>query len=450
MATKRKKLVFVSVAAWCCALSAAEVQVSGTCTPSKGQMLFQHGVSSKAYDETVAGDDSDSVSENKGNVMHSTLGLTSCVDGQTPRRSRELPAEISHKGNPYNETQSCQYNVEWEKSEDLLALMVGNDDDPEQFMFKVCWAVGSDPEYRTFPWMHANTADWKWHLMHGGAVMLSPMQLNPLWMKGYVNIMLDALDYFARMGEVFNRKILPRFMLYGWSKGATANWVLGRWRPDIIQAVVSVSGLKQTRSYTKVGVRKSKIEGSSPYFFVSSEKDTFTPQAHKDARRQFNKLTQSGIDAADFMAKKDFECGHHPDNCLPLCDYNASYATPFRDFVRTAFSWRGCPHWTTKDDCNTYLCKWDSELQRCDMLHPTEINPSCERFCNRTQVDTCAGTPMCESSYRTLSMEEASANGMHVACRLDGERCVDSADVFQCFFQDQCQSEQPAIQGQEQ
>lgn len=376
---------------------------------------------------------------------------------RTPRPSclnssqqAELPPILDQNFQPQESVYTCKYGVSWEHSDYLLSLMQGHDADPADYKFRVCWDLNSSAEERHFPWVQSAGGDWKYNLSLSGSIILNPMDQVSTWKYGFPNVMMDALDYYARMGEVVERKIIPRFMLFGWSKGATFLWPLGRWRQDLIQGAILLHGCSSTNSWWTTNFPvKSKSVGVVPHLFASSKKDYYVKCTAKDTRRQYK--AQSKNQYHTYYLESP--CGHHPERCWPKCNYSQTYVDPFWSFVRATYQMRQpCTYENSKHNCESLLCHWDDEFQVCDERHPARLVPSCERFCGRTQVASCGGNHTgagthtsysnhslsCGSTYVAHAREVVGANGMLSACRLIDGLCTQSPLSFQCFFQDQC------------
>lgn len=349
------------------------------------------------------------------------------------------PVMLDQKSNPDGIVMDCAFEVQWEMSDFLKDLLNKHKVDPKNFRFRVCWSVNTSSESRSFPWIHSTTSDWRYWLAERGSVMLNQMDLMDYWLQGYQQVTPDAMDYWARMGEIVGRKIIPKFMLYGWSKGAICNWPLGRWRSDIVQGVVSVSGCNSKKAYDGTYDKKAKSDGVVPYLFFSSWKDGFLDCSPGDTMTQYHR--QLGVQPLTFHTETP--CGHHPDRCWPACDYNHTYVQPFWNFVDIAYAYQSCVAVTDQKTCEDYLCTWDADLGLCGEAHPTRFTPSCATFCDLQVVDMCSGLleDACATSYRILPAEEAQANGMHSRCKFVEGDCVQAEAQFQCFFQDQCGQE---------
>ena len=70
--------------------------------------------------------------------------------------------------------------------------------------------------------MDLSAKQWvfKYLLNAQGSIILNPENFAEIWFNGFANVISDALDYYASMGEVSGRKIIPRFMLFGFLKGS--------------------------------------------------------------------------------------------------------------------------------------------------------------------------------------------------------------------------------------
>lgn len=361
----------------------------------------------------------------------------SCWDPEGSQTS--IPWEISNHGNHYGIALECTYSVSWEMSPTVLQLIQANGADPNEFTFKVCWADKIDKNFRWWPWLHTNSADWRFDLAGLGSTLITPQNLAAVWRKGYMNLMPDALDYFARMGQVLDRKIIPKFLVYGWSKGATYNWHIGRWRPDLIQASVLVNGCNGKNYWGKPsGNKKAIADGLAPHLFFSSPMDTFLKCSHDATKKQ----VQSNRKHSQYIYHEEIPCGHHPTKCASHCPrpLEEIFNHPFWDFVHFSYSHANCEQWNTETECGDALCQWDSELSYCGEKHATSMNPSCEKFCSLEEVPSCGDVDLsnCTSSYAVLPIDQADADGMHSKCEVSGGQCVQAAQQFQCFFQDQC------------
>jgi len=336
----------------------------------------------------------------------------------------------------------CKEHVKWVMTDYLIDLLARNKKDPADFHFKVCMDQDGDRDKRAFPWMHSTTSDWQYDLLSQGSVVLHPEDLVDVWMGGFQQSMPDALEYFARMGEVAGQKIIPKFMLYGWSKGAMAIWPLGRWRSDIVQAVVVVHGCDYPKMYDKTHYKKANGDMMSPYLFFSSKRDGYLTCTENDSLSRYQK--QKKYQPLTYHAETP--CGHHPERCWPLCDYNKTYVTPFWDFVNVSYTYQACIHVKDQQQCEADLCMWDADLGVCAEAHPTRFTPTCAKFCSLELVDSCSGLveEACAKSYRLVPEEEAQAKGMHSQCQFAGGTCTSSASSAQCFFQDQCEVEAAA------
>lgn len=364
------------------------------------------------------------------------LGADECCLDPSINPRPPIPAWEDQNANPHNVSFYCQFGVTWEKSEYLLGILAKSNADPNNFQFKVCWDLDKNGEKRAFPWLQSTSYDWQWDLSWMGSVVIKPMKLTTYWLDGYAQVIPDALDYYARMGEIAGRKIIPKFMVYGWSKGAIANWPLGRWRSDIVQAVVSVHGCSGEKTYDDSHDVKAKSEGVSPYLFFSSTNDPILHCSSKDSSRQAKNQKKN----QPLTFSYDTPCGHHPESCWPLCDYNHIYVTPFWSFVQLAYQYQSCVQWTDKATCESVLCVWDTDLSICAESHPTRFTPSCKKFCGLDMVSSCSGLQeeLCGQSYLLVPEEESQAKGMHSRCEFVDGQCASSTAQTQCFFQDEC------------
>jgi len=359
----------------------------------------------------------------------------SCLDSS---QQAEIPPELDQNYMAPESQYDCTYNVGWERSDYMVALMDKHDADAADYVFKVCWDAGADPGERHFPWVQSATGDFRYMLAMSGSITLTPMDQVNTWAYGIQNVMPDALDYYARMGEVANRKIIPKFMMFGWSKGATYFWPLGRWRQDLVQASILLHGCDtKTSAWTTDLPKKSVSKGVVPHLFGSSKLDTFSGCTYSSTTKQYKNQLKNQKET--FYLESP--CGHHPENCWPVCAYNDTYLNPFWDFVELAYSLRQpCTETTDQKSCEEQLCIWDEPAGFCDEVHPTRLSPSCERFCPKTEVASCGDLDeaTCGTSYRLLSIDEANADGMFSACEMVEGICTQSSSSYQCFFQDQC------------
>jgi len=333
---------------------------------------------------------------------------------------------------------TCKYDVSWEHSEWMLATFDEYGADKEDYKFKVCWESHADPEKRTFPWLQSAGGDWRYNFTRTGAVVLNPQDQVNTWANGFQNVMPDALEYYCRMGEIVGRKIIPRFMLFGWSKGGTYLWPLGRWRQDLVQASMLIHGCNSKYSlWTDSFPSKSKSYGVGPTLFISSKLDTYSKCTYADTQKQYKNQKKENPRTYYFESP----CGHHPENCWPVCDYYQTYVAPFWDFVQEVLPLRQtCTEATDQKSCGEMLGLWDEAEGFCEEKFPAVLSRSCEKFCPKSEVGSCASLDeaTCGTSYKLLSTEEANANGMFSACEFVGGACVESPSSYQCFFQDQC------------
>jgi len=427
----------------------ADVEAPG-CRARKGDVYLQARVHELPPSSTS--DDADvpatgrpavvselAVSEAKRGETHRVHGRKlqgpSCVDGTS---EAPIPPELDQNANTFGTDYACRTGVSWEHSDYMLELMAEYGSSPDIYLFKVCWDRRASAEVRKFPWVQSAGADWRYKIAAEGSVVISMLDQVETWANGFQNVIQDALEYFARRGEVNNRKIIPRFMLMGWSKGGTYLWPLCRWRQDLAQASILMHGCDSKYSlWTSDLPKKSEYDGVVPTLFISSALDTYSKCTYADSKKQYkNQKKQS-----DRQYYAESPCGHHPENCWPVCDYNATYHTPFWNFVDEALSLRQ-PCLEDKDEqtCLSHLCLWDSEEGFCEETYPSTMSKFCERFCPKAEVATCEGLDesQCTVSYRALSLEEADGNGFLAACEYSGGACVQASSSYQCFFQDQC------------
>jgi len=360
----------------------------------------------------------------------------SCVDKTTWER---FPPEIDQNYQPPDSQRSCVWEQKWEYSDEILALMAENGADPDTYYFKVCWDNRFSAEERHWPWLQNNGGDFKYQLNAQGSVILNPENFVDIWSNGFANVISDALDYYARMGEVSGRKIIPKFMLFGFSKGATYSWKLPRWRQDLIHAAIFLHGCNDKGVFDwNDPETKSKAYGAAPTMFYSSTLDTFSKCTYKDTSKQVKSNQKRGTPRQYY---EESTCEHHPEHCFPLCDYKAEYIDRFWEFVQEVLPLKPqCAEMTTEAKCNELLGIWDSEDEVCDEKHPTTLNRACEKFCTKSVVDACEDLNVsnCDASYVLHSRESAQANGMLSRCEVSNNFCVTSQVKYQCFFQDQC------------
>jgi len=350
----------------------------------------------------------------------------------------DLPPDLDQNYYPPGYAYLCQYHVGWEHSDWMLETFVTYGADKDDYLFKVCWERFMDPEVRQFPWIMSAGGDWRYNLSSTGSIIMSPEDQVNTWANGFQNVMPDAMDYFARMGEVVGIKIIPRFMLFGWSKGATYLWPLGRWRQDLVHASLLLHGCNVNgRKWTDDMPFKSKSNGVGPTLFISSKLDTFAKCTYKDTKKQYK--NQKKHQKKTYYIESP--CGHHPESCWPVCDYLDVYVAPYWDFVREVLPLRQtCTEAKDKKTCDERLGIWDETEGFCGEKYPSRLSRFCERFCPKSEVDSCEALDeaTCGMSYKLLSKEQANANGMFSACELVDGACVESSSSYQCFFQDQC------------
>jgi len=197
----------------------------------------------------------------------------SCLDASA--EMIPIPPDLNQNYKNPEVDYQCKFDVSWEHSDWMLATFEEYGADKETYKFKICWDSHADPEVRKFPWLQSAGSDWNSNLSKSGSVIFVPQDQINTWADGFQNVMPDALDYFCRMGEVLGRKFIPRFMLFGWSKGGTYLWNFGRWRQDLIQASILVHGCNSKYSrWTDDFPTKSKAYGVGPTLFISSKLDT--------------------------------------------------------------------------------------------------------------------------------------------------------------------------------
>jgi len=404
----------------------------GTCThiespaPRRGQGLLQTRF------QALKPDGMDDVSD-AALLEHTAKRGRSCLDSSVP--DKPFP-EDGHKGNPYGANMVCRINVGWLKSEFMQNLFDKYNKDGDTYTLKMCWDKEFDPEKRWFPWFYTNTGDFKRQLVYAGSTIICPMDLMGVWMDGFHQVVPEALDSFARMGEIDERKIIPKFMLYGWSKGAMGTWKIGIQRSDIVQGSALLHGCVSPKKWDDTYAKRTDKMSTCPHLMISSPNDGFVDCTWKDTEKHYKK--HKGYQGVTLATTP---CGHHPDSCFPACDLNLSFIDPFWAFVKTAYEDSTlCNQWTSIGDCQLNLCLWDSEFGACTDAHPVKMTPSCERFCEKQLVDSCGdqAEPQCSGSYVILPVEVANAKGIHSKCEWTAGQCVPSGDAFQCFFQDQC------------
>lgn len=361
---------------------------------------------------------------------------TSCMNDKVARA--DLPPELDQNYKPPECDFTCVFDVSWDHSEWMLATFEEFGADPDDYKFKVCWEFDVSPEERQFPWVFLAGSDWRFNLSLSGSVILHPSNAVDTWAHGFQNVMPDALEHFARMGEVAGRKIMPRFMLFGWSKGGGWIWPLASWRPDLVQgSVVLHACAAKSHLWTRNFSKKAVAQGVAPQMLGTSKEDKVWPCTYKDTtRRHKNASTYQWLTV--FVKSP---CGHHPDQCWPLCNYASLYVRPFWKFVERAQSRRqGCRSMNNQKQCEELLCLWDTSRGYCEETYPTRLSRSCRLFCRRSQVASCDGLKWatCRKSYKVLSAKEANANGHLSACEHVNGTCVQSPVSSQCFFQDQC------------
>jgi len=421
----------------------AQGQVKEQCErercPSTGEMYLSH--KTLAVSTATVHDDHSEPVESDTEIPYEQWRKTpkpSCVDKKTHER---IPPEIDQNYQPPDSQWSCLWEQKWEYSDEILALMAEHDADPDTYYFKVCWDNRISAEERHWPWLQNRGGDFKYHLAAQGSIILNPEHFQEIWSNGFANVVLDALDYYARMGEVSGRKIIPRFMLLGFSKGATYSWRLPRWRPDVIQAAIMLHGCNNGYNYQwENPITKAKAYGAVPTLFYSSQKDTYAKCSYKETKDQVKANTDRGTPRQYYV---ESVCEHHPEHCFPLCDYGPYYIDRFWEFVEEVLPLKPlCTEQTSEQACHEILGIWDSEDQVCDEKHPTTLTRACEKFCARSVVDACEDLDIstCTSSYVSRSREEAHANGMLSRCEVSEGFCVASKVTYQCFFQDQCPS----------
>jgi len=432
----------VGVAAWIFAsFVVAHGQVHEQCerehSPSKGEIYLNSKISSASTVEAHV-NHSEPV-ESESDVPYESWRLTnkpSCVDRTTHER---IPPEIDQNYQPPDSQYTCLWQQRWEISAEVLALMLENDAVPEAYYFKVCWDDRISAEERHWPWLQNQGGDFKFELTAQGSVILNPERFTEIWNNGFANVILDALDYYARMGEVSGRKIIPRFMLLGFSKGATYSWRLPRWRQDLIQAAVFLHGCNDGRRYDWETPRtKSKAYGAAPTLFYSSAKDSFSKCTYGDTTYQRRANSNRGTPKQYY---EESPCDHHPEHCFPLCDYGPLYIDRFWAFMDEVLPLKPrCTEMTTEETCNELLGIWDDEDEVCDEKHPTTLTRACEKFCTKSIVDACEDMDVsnCNSSYVSNPHEQVNAKGILSSCVVSEDTCVESHVKYQCFFQDQC------------
>jgi len=365
----------------------------------------------------------------------------SCLDES---QQAPIPCDVDQNCDLWDTDYQCQWNVQWEMSDYILDLMDKHGAPPSLYQFKVCWDANSvDAEVRRFPWLQSAGTDWRYGVVVEGSIILTMMDQVDTWAKnGLQNVLPDALEDFARKGEVAGWKIVPRFMLFGWSKGATYFLPIGTWRPDLVQAAILLHGCRSSATAwdTNNMPQHAKENGVVPFMFYSSPLDPTAGCTWKDTTKAFDK--QLKHQKKTYLVES--HCGHHPENCWPACDYKKLYLDTFWKFVAEAYSVRQpCVGDKKQSQCNDKLCVWDDENEDkpyCDERYPSRMSKSCQRFCKKTEVAFCASMDQsdCGGSYRVLPTEETGANGMFSACKFVDGQCVDSASSFQCFFQGQC------------
>jgi len=376
----------------------------------------------------------------------------SCLD---ETQQAEIPCDLDQNCDLWGTDFKCRYNVQWDMSDYILDLMDQHGASPSLYKFKLCADYNSaHPEVRRFPWLQSAGTDWRHGVSVEGSIILTMMDQVETWAKnGLQNVLPDALEDFARKGDVDGMKIVPRFMLFGWSKGSTYFLPIGRWRPDLIQAEILLNGCN-SRKYAWDSTnmpQQAKNAAVVPFLFYSSKLDHYAGCTWKDTTTEFEKQLKN--------QKKTYlveaPCGHHPENCWPVCDYKKLYQDTFWEFVAEAYSVRQpCLGEKKKSKCNDHLCVWDEDDENkmfCEERFPSRLSKSCKKFCTHAEVASCAGMDQteCGGSYRVLPTEEAGANGMFSACKFVDGQCVDSASSFQCFFQEQCEggAQQPGRTG---
>jgi len=371
-------------------------------------------------------------------------------------RQAGIPCDIDQNCDLFGTDIECRYNVQWEMSAYILDLMDKHGASEELYHFKVCWDNNSaDAEVRRFPWVQSTMTDWRYGIAVEGSILLNMKDQVDTWAaNGLQSVLPDALEDFARKGEVVGMKIVPRFMLFGWSKGAAYFMPLGRWRPDLVQAVIVMHGCR-TDKYTwdKDPPKQSHNNGVVPYLFYSSPLDKASGCTWKDSQKEFERQLKN--QKKTYLVESG--CGHHPENCWPVCDLKTLYQDNFWEFVGKAYSVRQpCVGEKKKSKCLEKLCVWDDsddnkDKHVCEERYPSRLSRSCQRFCGKAEVASCAGLGKsdCRGSYRVLPAEETGANGMFSACKFADGQCADSALSFQCLFQDQCEGgpQQPGRTG---
>jgi len=405
--------------------------------PSKGDM-YLNSKTSIVSTEVANGNLSQPV-ESVSEVPYESWRLTpkpSCVDKKTHER---VPPEIDQNYQPPDVQYSCLWQQKWAISDEVLALMQTNKADPDSFYFKVCWDDRINAEERHWPWVQNQGGDFRYALAAQGSVILNPERAQEIWSDGFSNIMLDALDYYARMGEVSGRKIIPRFMMLAFSKGATYSWRLPRWRPDLIQGAIMLHGCNNKRVHDWGDPQtKSAPYGGAPTLFYSSKLDTYSKCTFETTTSQVSANKQRGIPRQYY---EESPCQHHPEQCFPLCDYGALYIDRFWEFLEEVLPLKPrLTEMTTEESCTELLGIWDGEDQACDETHPSTLTRACKKFCTKSMVDACEDLDVsnCNSSYVSHLRESVQANGMLSRCEVSNNFCVASQVKYQCFFQDQC------------
>lgn len=376
-----------------------------------------------------------------------------------------IPFDISAQANHYGVTIKHQYNVRWPMSPEIDQMIRDDGADPLDFYFRVSWAENIDKNFRWWPWLHTNSKDFFNDLAALGSVLVRPTNLATTWRKGFMNVIPDALGYFARMGQVIDRKIIPKFLVFGWSKGATYSWPIGRWRPDLIQGSVLVHGCNSQNTYrghTPSESEKADRAGLAPHLFFSSPDDEILHCSHKDTKKQVDSNLKVYNGQVDYQRHEISPCSHHPTKCASHCPRPLEdlFFNPFWEFTNLTYHFTNCEHWTTETECTSAWCKWDAELSFCGEMHPTYMNPSCATFCDLQEVASCTDISVpwgeidanatlesdtivaleenCTSSYVVLPIDQANADGMHAKCEVVDGLCVEAVLRFQCFFQDRC------------
>jgi len=399
----------------------------GVCTEARrGQGMLQTKVNSLKQDEM------DDIPD-AALVEHGAKRGKSCLDPDMP--DEPFP-EDGHKGNPYGGWMVCREGITWEKSEFIQDLFDKYGQDGDTYLFMMCYEHSFDPEKRWFPWFYTNTGDFKKELVYVGSTIISPIDLLGIWMDGFQQVVPEALDWFARMGEIEERKIIPKFMMYGWSKGATGSWQIGKKRSDIVQGSALLHGCVSSKQFDDTYTKKAEKKGTPPHLIISSPLDLYVKCTWSDSQKHFKKL--KGYQGVTFA---ESPCGHHPDQCYPACDLNKTFYDPFWAFVKTAYEDSSlCNQWKSPEDCSAMLCLWDTTLDVCTDAHPVKMTPTCATFCESELVEFCGplSEEECSGHHMILSVDEASAKGMHSRCEWTGTECWHAEASFQCFFQDQC------------